>query len=207
MKMLVVATNPYQHVDHLGRPCACCPMDVHDPRYFSKAKHSADVSFVVGTSRSAPTGWRRADNPELVRRGGGRGAGAADPSPRYDITIEFRFAAFEIPETRFYLDRIREGALLPADEATAKAAKVRFVPVEQAREAARRRSGSDQPVQWIDSPPVPEPTAEQLDATANPQPIAEPDPISDPEPKIWSGPAKRRRGHGKTDDAGTDDES
>lgn len=184
-------------------------MDVHDPRYFSKAKHSADVSFVVGTSHSAPTGWRRADNPELVRRGGGRGAGSADPSPRYDITIEFRFAPFEIPETRFYLDRIREGALLPADEATAKASKVRFVPVEQAREAARMASGSDQPVQWIDPPPVP--SAEQLEAAAKkivdetPQAFTEPEPVSDPEPNIWSGPAKRRRGHSKTDDAGTDE--
>lgn len=191
MKMLRVATNPYLHVDHLRRPCASCPADPKDPRYFDAAKdRNLEVRGWVGA--------RLAGDPPLLRKGGGRGAGPADPSPRHDVTFEFRFATFEIPETRFYLDRIREGALLPADEATAKAAKVRFVPVEQAREAARRAAGSDQPVQWIDPPPAP--SAEQIDVAAK-----KPEAATDPEPKTWSGPAKRRRGHSKTDDAGTDE--
>jgi hypothetical protein len=207
MKMILVATNPYRHVDHLKRPCAACPADHKDPRYFDPAKdRNVEIRGWVGA--------RLADNPPLLRKGGGRGAGPADPSQRHDVTFEFRFAPFQIPETRFYLDRIREGALLAADEATAKAARVCFVDVAKAREAARRASGSDQPVSWIDPPPPAEPEQPKPESAPTPADASEDsdamdddsdaDDESEPEVRTWSGPSKRRGRRGKHHNSGPD---
>lgn len=212
MKTIVVATNPYRHVDHLKRPCAACPADFKDPRYFDPAKdRNVEVRGWVGARLPA--------DPPLLRKGGGKGAGPADPSQKHDVTFEFRFAPFEIPETRFYLDRLREEALLPADEATANTAKVAFRPVEKAREAARKASGSDQPVQWIDPPEIKvtvtnasDLTSVAWDVTATPRPdpsAEEPeaeDEDAEPETtnRSWSGSSKSRR-RGKRNDSGPDE--
>lgn len=137
-----VATNPHLVVDHVGRPCGACPIDPRDPRYYDPAKpKNPEVRGWVGA--------RLESGPKLLRKGLEKGD-ASDPSDRHDITFEFRREPFDIPDTRFYRDRIKEGALLAADEATARICGVTFVPVERARERARRRhSGERRLAAWI----------------------------------------------------------
>jgi hypothetical protein len=144
MKMLVVATNPYRTVDHLGRPCCACPIDPRDPRYYDPGKaSSAEVRGHVGAQLNR--------SPALLREGAENGD-ASDPSKRWDVTWQFKRTPFQIPDTRFYRDRIREGALLAADAATAQACGKALVSVDDARIVARKLAKTDQVVDWIDPP-------------------------------------------------------
>lgn len=43
----------------------------------------------------------------------------------------------QVPNTKYYLERLADGSLLPADERTARAAGVKFVAPDKARAAAR----------------------------------------------------------------------
>lgn len=53
-------------------------------------------------------------------------------SEQHDVEWEFSRDAQEIPNTRYYIDRIREGALVPADaETAAKAGIKNFTTAEQ----------------------------------------------------------------------------
>jgi hypothetical protein len=134
---VLVATNPFHSVDDEGRPTGACPVDPRDPRF----RKLGDVRGLVGAKREA----------RLVREGM-PGGGVAEPSARHEFTYQFRFAPFELHETRFYLRQIRDGGLIAANEETALLAGVRFVPVELARALAKSRSRGTAEVQWTDPP-------------------------------------------------------
>ncbi len=96
-KTLRVYANPYQHLDHEGRPANACPCDPDN--------HTPDRRFVGATIKATKT--EEAD-PKLGKEA------------RYDRFFEFTEEKVEIPNTDYYRRAIKSGQLIAADEETAK---------------------------------------------------------------------------------------
>jgi hypothetical protein len=116
---MLVATNPFSALDHLGRPCGACPVDPFDPRYYDKRKPKVTFRGNVGAARVAGE----------VTRPAARLAELRQQTERTDIEWAFVREPFEIPETSFYKRQIAEGTLLDANN-----------DYERARANARARS-------------------------------------------------------------------
>ena len=119
-KMLRVAVNPFVHIDHEGRPAAAVGYDpvYHSPdRRHVAAKHAAELV--------------EARHPVDVRLATGD-----DRLSKHDIWFEFDAEPQTLPDTDHYRRAMRPGlqgpALLPADEATAKACGLPFVQPSKA---------------------------------------------------------------------------
>lgn len=107
---LLVLPNPGHTKDHLGRPACAIPAD--------PLEHT---SFRRWIGAKPKTSVKR---PKVTRMIGGQLTTLVEAD--YDIEWEFSATPVEIPNTGYYRDRLKEGSLLPADEATAKAAGIKF---------------------------------------------------------------------------------
>lgn len=116
---LLVATNPYCAIDHLGRPVGACPVDPHDPRYYDPRKPRVTFRGFVGASRTAGEVTRPAAKHAELRQ----------QTPRVTLEWSFTRDPFEVPATSFYKRQLAEGTLLDATN-----------DYERARENARARS-------------------------------------------------------------------
>lgn len=114
---LRVRVNPGLHLDDKGRPCCAVPLDPELPstiigRYVGAipnvAPHSGAVLTVAGVT----------SDPGVFEQN--------------EITWTFDTATvFELENTAWYRQMLREQALLPADEFTARSAGVEFQTVAQ----------------------------------------------------------------------------
>lgn len=105
-KTLRVVANPWQYIDHLGRPAGVCPCDPneHTPDRRWVGAHIADAVVV-----------RPARVTQIAGQSFTRSAAV------HDITWRHEAEPVEIPNTAYYRQRIAGGELIAADEATAAA--------------------------------------------------------------------------------------
>jgi hypothetical protein len=143
---LVVVINPFASpLDEQGRPCTIVQFDPdHTP---------------AGTIRRIGCSLDRAPLKDARKPGNGRGS----PSqyPRFDTRVIYDLGAKPLPHSVYHVGLIREGALLPADEASARLCGVPFVPPEQALAKALRAAvaawlldhhgESVDPQRWVDA--------------------------------------------------------
>jgi hypothetical protein len=118
-----VYPNPYVHLDHEGRPAGACPADpAHQPDRRAWVGATLDREKTVMTDEPAP-GERR--------------------SPTQVTVFAFRAEVVELPDTPYYLDRIRDGELFAADARTASMVGIPFVdPAALLRRARERAEGA-----------------------------------------------------------------
>ena len=100
---LLVATNPYHAIDHLGRPCGACPIDPQDPRFYDPSKGMGEVRGSVGAYQLFG---------EVLRKVTSREEQHSHRTERRDLQWQFKYEAFEVPDTRFYRRMLADGALL-----------------------------------------------------------------------------------------------
>lgn len=123
MQRINVLPNPFIARDKFGRPCAVCPRDPDQDSgggaKFVGAK--VDQAATVVTQK-----LRRGDDMRSAQqRTFYKYLGIASDDPE----LAAKLAAAEpvnIPLTRYYRDRLREGALIVADKASAEVARVKF---------------------------------------------------------------------------------
>jgi hypothetical protein len=110
-QLLRVRTNPSHTRDHLGRPCCAVPCD--------PVEHVTNgLQRYVGA------------RPKVEETGGVmvnvKGRVGVIAYPTSDVTWDFEDGIIELPSTKYYLDQLRSGALLPADETTARSAGIKY---------------------------------------------------------------------------------
>lgn len=120
---LRVVPNPYCHLDEDGEPAGACPAD---PAHAGGARRW--VGAVLDTERTKLLD--RDSEGRKIRR------------PKWDTTgtdqiTKFKFSAdvVELPQSVYYLDRIRDGELIAADEETSRkafGAGSKYVPAKEA---------------------------------------------------------------------------
>lgn len=104
-RVLRVYVNSYTYIDPEGRPAGVFP---HDPAFMPGQMH-------VGLTRLQTTVTEKRDPSKDGR------SDLFDLLHHYDAEIQ---ELPDVPGQKHYRDGIREGSLIPADEATAKAAGV-----------------------------------------------------------------------------------
>lgn len=120
MNTFEVFTNPWAAIDHKARPSGAVLMDPVE-HYQGGGKYVGAKLVAVQT---APKQWRKVGKyVETIAEA------------EYDRVWSFSIAPVEIPSIQgrpsdYYLDRIRNRELIPADEACAAAAGVPFVESE-----------------------------------------------------------------------------
>lgn len=124
---LSVIANPYAHLDHEGRPCGAVLLDPVDHHAYGEAT----VDAVTGQPRYEPRRYVGAEldthSTKIVRKAGPQGLGASGQSDLQDTVWKFSDEPQTIPQTNYYLARIRDGELIPADAETAALAGRAFV--------------------------------------------------------------------------------
>lgn len=125
-KTLRVLPNPWGHVhvyaDGVPRPCVAVQSDMHE--------HVAG-RYIGATADAVET------RPGKTVRVGSKSV--TMQSARHELHWTFATEPVELPNTGYYRDRLKEGSLVAADEATARAANVKFrEPAEVLAEAKAR---------------------------------------------------------------------
>lgn len=121
LAVLRVYANPYAHVDHKGRAAGACSCEA--------INHVA-----VGDRRWVGASLHPKLSVHKEREGGDLRA------PTGEVVFEFSNEVQTIPDTPHYKARIRDGALVPADEETADLANVPFVDPAKKLAGARDRA-------------------------------------------------------------------
>jgi hypothetical protein len=122
-RTLRVLPNPYAALDGYGRPAGIVPCDPHE--------HTPDRRFVGAHIADVVV---HDDFPSHELR-----------SNRQDTRWGFATEPVEIPRTHYYVERLREGALFPADEATARMAGIPFESPAKRLEKAKAAALA----QWV----------------------------------------------------------
>lgn len=126
-EILRVYPNPWKAIDRDGLPCAVVPMDPEadggGPGQFVGARVDRKRTKVLqqlephDNLRSA----RQKTTYEYL--------GIASNDPKLAEKL-FATEPITLPKSRYYRERIREGALFAADQETAQKARARFVPAK-----------------------------------------------------------------------------
>jgi hypothetical protein len=120
--LLCVYPNVFAVADHLGRLSAAVRFDPDHGRQGS-------VHFVgAQVNRRPREGFiRTARNEKGVRQ------------TIFDVTVKHSLKVQKLPHSGFFKRQIKDGSLIPADEATARLAGVKFVDPPKALEQARKK--------------------------------------------------------------------
>lgn len=113
---LSVYANPYTYIDHKGHLAGVVAFD---------PEHSGGARRWVGAVLEK-------DKCKVAPRGKGD-----IRSPATDVVFTFSNAPQRVLATQYYIDQIRDGSLVPADEASAERAGVAFVSPRKALAYAR----------------------------------------------------------------------
>jgi hypothetical protein len=131
MQVLRVFPNPFAATDKDGVPCAVCPRDPDadggGPASFVGARVSRSGTQVLQDfSKQGRVGTLNIGDYELrspIQRTRYEYLGIQSTDPELARKLSEK-APIELPATKYYKDRLREGALLPADAETAHVAKL-----------------------------------------------------------------------------------
>lgn len=122
MDTLLVYPNPWAAFDKTGLPCGVCPRDVEldagGPGRFVGARLDTKNTKVLQKFEKPQHEIRSA---RQLTRYEFMGIAASDPNLG---TLLAAKDPIEIPASKYYKERLREGSLLAANEATARAAKL-----------------------------------------------------------------------------------
>lgn len=124
-RVLSVLPNPYHALDAFGRPAGVV-LKVPDGEGFDGFANDNHAGWIG--ARIDPKATEVLDNfkPSELR------------SNRQHTAFEFDAQTpVPVPRSQFYLERLREGSLLPADERTAAAAGIAFVKPAEAQARTR----------------------------------------------------------------------
>lgn len=168
-KLLRVLANPWLHIhiyaDGIARPVCAVPVDMveHVPGPTNRCV-GARIESVVETQKRETMRV----GTKLVQR----------KPKREEIYWTFATEPESIPCTGYYRDRIREGALIPADAESAKLAGVPFIEPAQALALARETAiaafnAANGPLAFESMQPEPEPLPEPSAGSAS---VPEPQP-------------------------------
>lgn len=128
-KTIRVFPNPWGFIHHETGPQGHCHEDTggrgSDPRYIGSHVCPADTVKLIDYESQA--GDTRHDVWKIVFRFAALDAKLSGPSSEFKDGIE-------LPKTAYYLDRLRDGDLIPADVRTAEM-PCRFSSLEEARSA------------------------------------------------------------------------
>lgn len=119
-----VYANPYAHLDHEGRPAGYVLFDPVDHHAYASDN---ELRRYVGASIDV-------EKTKILTRAPERSA----QSDHQDTVWSFSSEPVVLPLTHYYLDRLRDGELLPADKATALHIGRSFVPYEEAIASAKK---------------------------------------------------------------------
>lgn len=146
MQKLRVYPNPWKATDRDGLPCAVVPTDPEGdggrPGQFVGARLDRKRTEVL--QKLDP----KLDLRSPMQRTRYQYQGIASDDPALGEKL-FATEPVELPPTRYYKQRLREGALFAADKATAELARVRFVAAE---DLAKRFATA--PVMKAGAPPL-----------------------------------------------------
>lgn len=131
MQVLRVFPNPFAATDRDGVPCAVCPRDPDadggGPASFVGARVCRKGTQILQDfSKQGRVGKLNIGDYELrspMQRTRYEYLGIQSTDPKLAELLSAK-EPIELPATKYYKDRLREGALLPADAATARAAKL-----------------------------------------------------------------------------------
>lgn len=124
---LRVYANPHSHLDHKGRPAGAVMLDPvqHAPYADSNSNHPTEPTWEPRQYVGARIDEKRTKITKV------------HVSHLNDVEQETVFAFSEevvvLPDTQYYRERLRDGDLLCADEATARECGLPFVPISEAR--------------------------------------------------------------------------
>jgi hypothetical protein len=134
MQTLLVYPNPFAAFDKNGVPCGVCPRDpdadAGGPGHFVGARIDSTNTKVLqdfralnarryGAAMGAKAAAHEIRSPLQATFYEYMGVASCDPELGTKLATK---EPIEIPTTKFYKDRLREGALLAANQDTAKAA-------------------------------------------------------------------------------------
>lgn len=120
-----VRVNPYHTIDHEGRPAGAVLREVegtYSSLSYVGAVMDSKVADIPGNAAPRPGEQR-----QLVE----------------DRTYQFQAGDIRLPKSQYYLRAVADGSLLAADEATARAAGIPFVPPAEALAKARAKAIAD----------------------------------------------------------------
>ena len=134
---LSVIANPFAALDHEGRPAGVVLLDPVEHHPYGE--HTTDA--VTGQPRYEPRRYVGAEidaeATQVVRRAGAQGLGSSAQFDLQDTVWKFSAEPQTVPQTHYYLDRLRDGELFAADPATARLAGKPFVEPKEALAGAR----------------------------------------------------------------------
>lgn len=180
MQTLLVYPNPWSAFDKNGVPCGVCPRD-------PEADAGGPGQFVG--ARVDRKNTKVLQDFAAIHGGGGRGAkmaahelrspmqtthyeymGVASLDPELAVSLAAK-DPIEIPATKYYKERLREGSLIAATQATAAAARAPFTPPKDffAHRAPKLEAASEAP-EGAETPLVqPAPEGAESPADSNPK--------------------------------------
>jgi hypothetical protein len=124
MNVLRVFPNPFSARDKTGAPCGVCPRDPESdgggPGQFVGARLDRGNTKVLQKLKKGD------DIRSPMQRTAYEFLGVSALDPELAAKL-MNAEPIEVPRTKYYRDRIAEGSLIAADEATARVAKGRFV--------------------------------------------------------------------------------
>lgn len=145
MQTLAVYPNPFAAFDGNGVPCGVCPRDPEadaggpgrfvgarvDPKRTEVLQDFAALhSKRYGAKLGAAVAKHEIRSPRQKTVYEYMGVASSDPDLGAKLAAK---EPIQVPATKFYKDRLREGALLPADAVTAQACRLpSFVPIAEA---------------------------------------------------------------------------
>jgi hypothetical protein len=133
MQTLLVYPNPWSAFDKNGVPCGVCPrdpvVDAGGPGQFVGARIDPKNTKVLqdfaalhgGGARGAKLARHELRSPMQATFYEYLGIASQDPELAEQMASK---DPVEIPSTKYYRDRLQEGSLIAADQATAKAARL-----------------------------------------------------------------------------------
>jgi hypothetical protein len=173
---LLVLPNPYAALDKNGMPAGAV-------RYDPEVGRPGVVHYIGVEVTKKPI-----DTPENKAR--------EQREQRRETTFVWAQRPLQIPGTAFHVDLVRTGQILAADQPTARACKIWFVPPAKALEQARQAATARWEAERGEKPPV-----DQWDAAVGPPakvrpPVKEEPLIASPfapEPTPAAPPRARRK--------------
>lgn len=138
---LRVHANPYAALDARGYPAGQTRYDPIAGKRGQVHFVGAEVERVLVPDEDLPPG---ADNARRMRRTPGQGE-AGFRKPIYNFKVTHWLGVIEIADTEYHRRRIRNGELLAADEATARAAGLLVAPPPPRRKKGSKGDVKEEP--------------------------------------------------------------
>lgn len=180
-KTLTVRTNPFFFIDHHGCPAGRVDRELVPGRNGSWTRATNYI------------GARLAANPDIEREGPSIGDKKAEvgkfAKAKHHVRYVFRRGDVLVEATKYTKRQVAEGALIAADEATAKLCGVKFRDPELVREEWRKRSDATTEPLWAEDEVI-ERVAAPVEGVGS-VPDAEPDQEPEPIKQTARGPRRK----------------